>query len=93
MTRQRQYQLRMRRSGRCIQCGKSTDISTRKGVEYKSHCDVCEKKKLANQKRIREKKKAKGLCVSCGNPKGETLQCEVCRAKNKLANMLWKINR
>ena len=44
VSRQREYQLRKRKAGLCKQCGKPAEKSTRKGVEFKTHCEDCSRK-------------------------------------------------
>lgn len=49
MSRQREWQLKMREQGRCTRCGKDAHISKRNGVSNgKSNlCTDCAKKQLA----------------------------------------------
>lgn len=46
LTRQQRYHLRKRMEGKCIQCGKDTSDSTRKGREglKRVRCDACQVK-------------------------------------------------
>ncbi len=44
ISRQREYQKRKRAAGLCTQCGKPAEKSTRKGVEFKNHCEDCRRK-------------------------------------------------
>lgn len=44
MTRQRKWQIKMKKAGRCTQCGKQRE-------QYASHCNACQVKYNAHQLR------------------------------------------
>ena len=44
MTRQREWQKRMREEGRCVGCGGPVEFSSRADAVYRKHCKGCNDK-------------------------------------------------
>jgi hypothetical protein len=75
MSRHQQY----RDKGMCGSCGK---VPRKKGI-----CRDCKTKQRERESRMREKRKAEGLCQRCGKRKVERpddFYCAVCRKVHSL---------
>jgi len=79
-TRERENRLYYLSRGRCPVCG-----GLRPVVEGSKWCEVCRDKNCAKEKERRDKRRAEGLCVRCGEPLGDDkhVQCEKCRARDR----------
>lgn len=62
--------------GKCVNCGKENDRPNRR------LCSKCEEKQKRYRKKSYERKKSKGLCISCGaKVENGAVRCESCSKK------------
>ena len=64
--------------GKCVSCKQPND-----GQGNKSYCSICRLIRLEGQKRRRQAKRTKGLCLFCPLPTTDGVYCEKCGAKQR----------
>ena len=65
-------------AGFCPKCGRQPER-----LAQRQQCDRCAAKQKAHVSRLREKRRAAGICRDCGRPAGEAgkARCTVCLAR------------
>lgn len=65
-------------AGFCPRCGRQPER-----LAERQQCDRCAEKQKAHVSRLREKRRAAGICRDCGRPAGEAgkARCAVCLAR------------
>lgn len=94
---QSEFRQKRKHAGVCIQCGRE-DAFTMVGRSYCDRCATQARESAArkradpvknnamnaNKKKIREARKSKGLCPTCGKPANSGyVLCDSCRAKRR----------